>query len=96
MRRRMKPDEIPVIELLSRSYVHKMYGETFAPTLKIIAWTTVPHTFTELTAAIEDSSSETIALESLMTSDGTEVWDDPQGGEALPADADGAADRPDG
>ena len=30
-RRRMKPDEIPVIELLQSSYIHKDYGETFKP-----------------------------------------------------------------
>jgi hypothetical protein len=64
-RRRMKPDEIPVIELLARSYTHKDYGETFAPTFKIIGWTKIPETFDELTHAIEDGSDETLLLEDL-------------------------------
>jgi hypothetical protein len=51
-RRRMKPDEIPVIELHSRSYMHKDYGETFAPTLKITGWAKVPENFNELQEAI--------------------------------------------
>jgi hypothetical protein len=65
LRRRMKPEEIPVIELLSRSYNHKDYGETFAPVLKIVGWTKVPETFTDLNNALEDSSDETLELENL-------------------------------
>jgi hypothetical protein len=61
----MHPDEIPVVELLSRSYVHKQFGETFAPVFKIIGWTQVPNTFTELTGAIEDASDQTLLLEDL-------------------------------
>jgi hypothetical protein len=72
MRRRMKPDEIPVIELLSRSYQHKDFGETFAPLFKIVGWTAIPTTFTELTAAIEDGSNETLSLDSLMSSNGSD------------------------
>jgi hypothetical protein len=64
-RKRMHPDEIPVVELLSRSYVHKQFGETFAPVFKIIGWTQVPNTFTELTGAIEDASDQTLLLEDL-------------------------------
>jgi hypothetical protein len=65
-RRRMKPDEIPVIELQARSYDHKDYGETFAPVFKVIGWVPVPSTFTELTAAVDDGSDETLVLEDLM------------------------------
>jgi hypothetical protein len=67
MRRRMKPDEIPVIELQGRSYIHKDYGETFAPQFKIIGWTKIPQNFTELSAAVDmDTSNDTLALEDLM------------------------------
>lgn len=65
-RRRMKPDEIPVITLQSRSYDHKLYGETFAPVFKVIGWTAIPQTFMELTTAIDDSSNESLVLEDLM------------------------------
>jgi hypothetical protein len=58
-RRRMKPDEIPVIELLSRSYVHKDYGETFAPNLKITGWSKIPANFNELTDAIGSEAEAT-------------------------------------
>lgn len=82
LRRRMKPDEIPVIELQSRSYDHKQYGETFAPVLKIIGWTKIPETFNDLNAAIEDASDETVPLEELMqTSDDQGDYDHEQGDE---------------
>lgn len=58
-RRRMKPDEIPVIELNARSYMHKDYGETFAPSLKITGWTKIPANFNELTQAIASDESTT-------------------------------------
>jgi hypothetical protein len=51
-RRRMKPDEIPVIELHARSYQHKDYGETFAPSFKITGWSNIPENFNDLTDAI--------------------------------------------
>lgn len=59
-RRRMKPDEIPVIELHSRSYIHKDYGETFAPDLKIAGWAKIPENFTELSSAIENDVNDTL------------------------------------
>lgn len=65
-RRRMKPDEIPVIELQGRSYDHKLYGETMAPVFKIIGWVGVPQTFMELNQMLEDESDETLVLEELM------------------------------
>jgi hypothetical protein len=72
-RRRMKPDEIPVIELQSRSYNHKDFGETFAPVLKIIGWTKIPETFDQLTNAMADEiSDESIPLDQLL-SDGNGV-----------------------
>jgi hypothetical protein len=57
-RRRMKPDEIPVIELHARSYQHKEYGETFAPQLKITGWAPIPENFTELASAMEPEGDE--------------------------------------
>jgi hypothetical protein len=57
-RRRMKPDEIPVIELHARSYQHKEYGETFAPQLKITGWAGIPENFTELASAMEPDGDE--------------------------------------
>jgi len=82
-RRRMKPNEIPVIELSSRTYDHKQYGETFAPVFKVIGWTVIPMTFTEL-SAVEDSSDESLALEDLMQTghegeDDSEVDTTPRG-----------------
>ena len=66
-RHRMKPDEIPVIELEATSYDHKLYGETLKPSFKIVGWTAVPQTFHDLgKALVEDSSDETLALEDLM------------------------------
>jgi hypothetical protein len=64
-RRRMKPDEIPVIELGSRSYDHKVYGQTYAPVLHIAGWTKIPETFNDLSDALEDGSDETLELEGL-------------------------------
>jgi hypothetical protein len=64
-RRRMKPDEIPMIELYARSYNHKDYGETFAPSLKIIGWSKVPDTFNDLSTAMDASSDETLTLEDM-------------------------------
>lgn len=55
-RRRMKPDEIPIVELHSRSYQHKDYGETFAPALKITGWAKTPDDFKDVTAALADGS----------------------------------------
>ena len=51
--RRMKPSEIPVVELHARSYQHKDYGETFAPVLKIVGWAEIPENFSELETAME-------------------------------------------
>jgi len=65
-RRRMKPDEIPVIELESRSYDHKLYGETLAPVFKVVGWVPVPQTFSELSASVDEGSDETLVLEDLM------------------------------
>jgi hypothetical protein len=83
-RRRMKPDEIPVVELLSRSYIHKDYGETFAPSFKIIGWTSIPHTFTELRQTVEDNSDETLALEDLMHEQEEEVEPPKQAAKVAP------------
>jgi hypothetical protein len=47
-RRRMKPDELPIIELNARSYNHKDYGETFAPQFKVTGWAKTPQDFDEL------------------------------------------------
>jgi hypothetical protein len=52
--RRMKPDEIPVVELRARSYQHKDYGETFAPVLKLVGWAKIPENFAELEAAMRE------------------------------------------
>lgn len=65
-RRRMKPDEIPVIELHSDSYDHKIYGETMTPVFKVIGWVPIPTNFSELNEAVEDSSDETLVLEDIM------------------------------
>jgi hypothetical protein len=63
-RRRMKPDEIPVIELHARSYQHKDFGETFAPSFKIVAWASIPANFNELESAMEaDKDESTVAEE---------------------------------
>jgi hypothetical protein len=59
--RRMKPTEIPVIELHARSYKHREYGELFAPITKIVGWSTVPENFAELEQAMRES--EQAALE---------------------------------
>jgi hypothetical protein len=70
-RYRMKPDEIPVIELLARSYIHKDYGETFAPKLKVVGWTLTPESFKDASLAmLEDYSDETLELSALMPGNG--------------------------
>lgn len=71
-RHRMKPNEIPVIELESRSYDHKLYGETLAPVFKVIGWVKPPETFAELTAPVDGGSDETLVLEDLMENDSEE------------------------
>ncbi len=35
---RQKPDEIPVIELGSSSYKHRVYGQIFKPEFKVVDW----------------------------------------------------------
>jgi hypothetical protein len=73
-RRRMKPDEIPVVELLARSYIHKDYGETFAPKLRIVGWTPIPDNLRDVQHALleNDNSDDTLSLEQLMTGNGAE------------------------
>jgi hypothetical protein len=56
-RHRMKPDEIPIVELHSRSYDHKQYGETFAPDLRITGWSKIPENFDELQSAMQEEES---------------------------------------
>jgi hypothetical protein len=56
--RRMKPDEIPVIQLLSRSYQHRDYGELFAPQFKFEGWSKIPTNFDELTTAIGSNNEQ--------------------------------------
>jgi hypothetical protein len=56
--RRMKEDEIPIIELHSRSYDHKSYGETFAPVLKRTGWGKIPTLFEEAQATLESDGEE--------------------------------------
>jgi len=50
---RMKPDEIPIIEIHATSYDHKQYGETFKPQFKVTGWAPIPENFTELASAME-------------------------------------------
>jgi hypothetical protein len=47
-RRKMRPDDIPIIKLGGRSYDHPDYGETFAPVFKIDGWAKIPTDFDEL------------------------------------------------
>lgn len=58
-RRKMKSDEIPIVELHSRSYNHKQFGETFAPDIKITGWAKIPENFAELASAM-DSEDEPV------------------------------------
>lgn len=62
-RRRMKPDEIPVIELQARSYNHKDFGETFAPVLHITGWAKIPDTFDDIKASIDGGGDDQPSLE---------------------------------
>lgn len=66
-RRRMKPDEIPVIELHGRSYQHKDFGETFAPKFVITSWSKIPDTFEEVAASL---GTEVTASEELPAPEG--------------------------
>jgi hypothetical protein len=61
-RRRMKPDEIPIVKLQSTSYIHKKYGETFKPQFKIDGWAKIPQDFDELKAALA-GGDDTPAIE---------------------------------
>jgi hypothetical protein len=56
--RRMKPNDIPIIELHGRSYQHRDFGETFAPVLKRTGWAAIPENFEELTSAIGSTDDE--------------------------------------
>lgn len=47
-RRRMKPDEIPVISLHSRPWKHVEFGDMVAPELKVVGWSKIPDTFAEI------------------------------------------------
>jgi hypothetical protein len=56
---RMKPDEIPIIELRSRAWTHRDFGEQVAPVLKITgAWSKIPQNFTELANALDSEAVE--------------------------------------
>lgn len=48
---RMKPNEIPIVELQGRPYENE-FGEQFAPKFKVTGWTLVPDIFAEVAAAI--------------------------------------------
>lgn len=62
---RMKPDEIPIIELKSRPWTHRDFGEQVAPVLKITgSWAKIPRDFTELATAMdsEQVADQTVAF----------------------------------
>jgi len=84
-RRRMKPDEVPVIELFARSYQHKDYGETFAPTLKITGWAKIPENFSELTDAITSEEQTDFALPPPKAAAAKPVPSKPTGKNSKPA-----------
>ena len=61
--KKMKPEEIPIIQLQGESYSHREFGETFKPIFKVDGWSKIPNDFTELETAmsgggeIEDNSA---------------------------------------
>ena len=62
-RRKMHPDDIPIIKLDARSYDHPDYGETFAPVFKIDGWAKTPADFDELQGALENGNDEQSVIE---------------------------------
>jgi hypothetical protein len=60
---RMKPNEIPVIELHCRPWKHRDYGDMVAPSLKITGWAEVPDTFSDVSTAIDANATESITIE---------------------------------
>jgi hypothetical protein len=62
-RRKMFPDDIPIIKLGSRSYDHPDYGETFAPVFKIDGYAKIPADFDELQGSMMNGNDEPDAIE---------------------------------
>ena len=61
-RRKMHPDDIPIIKLNSRSYDHPDYGETFAPVFKIDGWAKTPTDFDELHNVLVNGGGDDLAV----------------------------------
>ena len=61
-RRKMHPNDIPIIKLTSRSYDHPDYGETFAPVFKIDGWAKIPADFDELKNALSNGGGDDQAV----------------------------------
>ena len=94
-RRRMKPDEIPVIEIHATSYDHKQYGETFKPAFKVTGWAPIPENFTELASAMEtEDEGEPAAFQLSPPAAQTEELAAPAPRPAAPAAARRAPGRP--
>ena len=92
---RQKPEEIPVVELYIREYMHPQWNETCAPKFQIIGWTQVPKTFTDVQLALgEEDATETLALEDLMGHDEIELQAEPEPEPAPPPPPAPAAKRP--
>jgi hypothetical protein len=67
-RRKMHPDEIPILQLNVTSYDHPQYGETFKPVFKIDGWAKAPADFDELKATLTNGNGADVeAIEDKST-----------------------------
>jgi len=56
-RRKMHPNDIPIVKLLRRSYQHAEFGETFAPVFRVDGWSKIPADFDELKSALTNGGA---------------------------------------
>ena len=61
-RRKMQPNDIPIVVLDGRSYDHPDFGETFAPVLRVDGWAKTPADFDELKGSFNGDGRDDQAL----------------------------------